>query len=175
MTATSPVPGHDSRDPLHIGWPASIHNGCHLLEVIRADERGSNNGQRLRIGLPQVVKTMNCATRNKTTFPRAHIHRLSFQGARHHALNPVDGLVEFPVIMWQRYLCTRLDREFKHRNGTVRVGSLEEKSNLNLPHADGFLFHSDVVSNSDLTSAQSPARSTLNIDAAPRLTASGQY
>ena len=125
----------------NIGRAACIHDRCHLLEVIPTDERGSNDGQRLRIRLLQVVETMNCATRDKTGFPRANIHRLSFLGGRHHALNAVDGLVVLLVIMGQRHLRSNWDREFKQRHRSARVGSFEQESDAYLPDADDFALH----------------------------------
>src|SRR5206468_9963614 len=86
---------------------------------------------------------MNCATRNKTRFPRPNIPHLSFHGERHYALNSVDGLVVLLVIMGQRHLRSDWDREFKHRHGTTRVGSLEQESDSYLPDADNFVFHGD--------------------------------
>src|SRR5262245_29822060 len=43
---------------LKIGRAAGIHDGSRLLEEIRAEQRRSNDGQRLHIRLLQVVETM---------------------------------------------------------------------------------------------------------------------
>src|SRR5713101_7740944 len=101
--------GHDGFQFFEIGRAAGIHDGCRLLEVIWTDERGSNDGQRLRIGLLQVVETMNISTRNKTRLARANVNRSSLHSKRDHAFDSVDGLVVMPVRMGQRHL--RTDRD----------------------------------------------------------------
>src|SRR6185369_15374268 len=37
-------------------------------------------------------------------------------------------------------------REFKHGNGTVRVGSFEQEMDSDLPNADDFVFHVSILS-----------------------------
>jgi hypothetical protein len=44
--------------------------------------------------------------------------------------------------MWQRHLRRHRDREFKHRQRTVRVGGLEQKTYAYLPNLDILAFHS---------------------------------
>src|SRR5262249_731371 len=53
----------------------------------------------------------------------------------------VDGLVVLLVRMWHRHLRANRNREFKHRQGTVRVGGFEQEFNSDLPDADNFGFH----------------------------------
>jgi hypothetical protein len=51
----------------NIGRAARIHNGSGLLEEIRAEQRGGNNGQRLHISLLQVASPADGELRSTWT------------------------------------------------------------------------------------------------------------
>ncbi|MDB6068659.1 MAG: hypothetical protein JWR26_4867 [Pedosphaera sp.] len=127
----------------NVGRPARIHNSRCLRKEIRADNRRGDYRQCFCIRLFPIIKTMHCTPWNKTRFAWAKVHCLSIYGKSDHAFNPVNGFVVALVRVRYWNLGSNRNHEFKHGQGTVRVGGFEQEIDSDLPDADDFTFHHD--------------------------------
>jgi hypothetical protein len=128
----------DSFQPFHIGRATSIYYRPAFPEKVRTQNTRGNNRQCFGIPLSEIIKTMNCSTRNKTSFTGTDVYWLCINREGQLPREPVNSFIIFLVIMRNGNFSPDRYQEFKHCQLLVGIFSFKQKNDRYLPDTDNF-------------------------------------